>query len=388
MRPQQPHDADVTYIGFLLGHGGDALQMLGLAQGVADRGARVRIIVPAIDESVGFEQRCRLLGIPCERSDLVTASLDGSRQDLRSLVRLFRSVRSPIVHFHSGNSCLPRSAMIALELLRYRPSFATLHSPYETIEPTGSRARFWSTTARRRLRAVVSPSDHGTRFQLRCGIGPDTAVTIRNSIDVGAMTLGDDRLPRESIGAAPTDPIVLFSSRIDAQKRPVEAVQIFAGVADEFPAARLVFAGRGDASDAVAAEAARMDLSERVHLVGYQTNIADWLSSATVWILPTERENFSVAVLEALAAGCPILSTMCAGNDEVLVDGENALTFAVGDIGTATSKLRHLLVDDGLRLRLGKGAVATAEHYSVPHMVEQYVQLYNRNELVPARLRS
>ena len=69
-----------------------------------------------------------------------------------------------------------------------------------------------------------------------------------------------------------------------------------------------------------------------MRLAGYQTNVADWLAAATVWLLPTERENFSVAVLEALAAGCAVLSTTCPGNDEVLTDRENRGLFPVGDI--------------------------------------------------------
>jgi glycosyltransferase involved in cell wall biosynthesis len=277
--------------------------------------------------------------------------------------------------------------MLALELLRYRPALATLHSPYETIEPSSARARVWSFTARRRLSAVVSPSQHGTRFQVRCGIDPDRAVTVPNCIDASVLAEGDGTGPRAALGTAPHDPIVLFSSRIDEQKRPVDAVRIFAGIADEFPRARLVFAGRGVASDAVAAEAARLALSDRVHLVGYQTNIADWLAAATVWILPTERENFSVAVLEALAAGRPVLATMCPGNDEVLVDGENALTFRVGDVATATAKLRQLLADDGLRQRLGKAAATTGEQFSLPKMVDRYVVLYDTIHRISDRLR-
>ena len=68
--------------------------------------------------------------------------------------------------------------------------------------------------------------------------------------------------------------------------------------------------------------------ADRVRLVGYQTNVPDWLAAATVWILPTERENFSVAALEAMAAGCAVASTICPGNAEVLLDGVNSLTFA------------------------------------------------------------
>jgi glycosyltransferase involved in cell wall biosynthesis len=376
---------DVTYVGFLLGHGGDALQMLELAKGIHAEGGRVKIVVPALESSLTLKERCDALGIECERTELITASLAGARQWLPSVLKLFRRVRSPIVHFHSGNSCLPKSAMVALELLRYRPSVTTLQSPYETITPGSLRARMWARTARRRMVAVVSPSDHGTAFQRRCGVPADTARTVRNSIDVEAMASGDAAVARGTLGVGPEDPIVLFCSRIDTQKRPLDAVRIFASVAGEFPSATLVVVGRGDLEGAMADEANRLAIDGRVRLVGYKTNVPDWLAAATVWLLPTERENFSVAVLEALAAGCAVISTDCPGNDEVLVDGENALVFPVGDVTAGAVALRTALADASLRERLRTTARRTADGYTAANMVDGYRHIY---EEVSARQRT
>jgi glycosyltransferase involved in cell wall biosynthesis len=360
--------------------------MLALASGLNRCGARTRIVLPDGENSVKFKERCDEVGVECERSSLISASMQGTRQSLPSIVRLLRSIDSPIVHFHTGNSCLPRTVMASLELLRFRSSFVTLQSPYETITPGSARARFWATTARHRFSAVVSPSQHATAFQIRCGIPPELANTVRNSIDVRELASGDARGPRAMIGVAPDDPIVLFCSRIDDQKRPVEAVQVFGAIAEEFPTAVLVFVGKGDQEQAVRNEAARLGISDRVRLVGYQTNIPSWLAAASVWILPTERENFSVAVLEALGAGCAVLSTSCEGNDEVLVNGQNALTFPVGDVPAATKALRSLLRDPMLRGRLRDGALASAQHYAVAGMVEGYRQIYWRSRVAPDRL--
>jgi glycosyltransferase involved in cell wall biosynthesis len=369
---------DVTYLGFLLGHGGDALQMLELARGVHRAGGAVRIVVPELESSVTLKERCAALGIECERTGLITTSVEGARQRLDRVVKLLRQVRSPIVHFHTGNSRLPRSVMAALELLRYRPSIVTLHGPYETMIPGSPRARFWATTASRRMAAVVSPSDHGTRFQVRCGVPADLAVTVRNSVDVTAMARGDGRVARDDIGVGPDDPIVLFCSRIDSQKRPLDAVRIFAAVAERYPSAVLVFVGRGDLERAVVDEAARFGLADRVRLAGYRTNVPDWLAASTVWLLPTERENFSVAVLEALAAGCAVLSTTCPGNDEVLEDGVNAVTFSVGDVAAGASALAQLLADEALRNRLRTAARSTAQAYPAENMVDCYRRIYER----------
>jgi len=95
-------------------------------------------------------------------------------------------------------------------------------------------------------------------------------------------------------------------------------------------------------------------------------------------------ENFSLAVLEALAAGCPILSTLCQGNDEVLVAGKNALTVAVGHIDGKVQGLRRLLSEPDLRKRLRVAARETAGNYDVEHMVNQYLNCYD-NALLRSR---
>jgi glycosyltransferase involved in cell wall biosynthesis len=278
--------------------------------------------------------------------------------------------------------------MANLVLQRYRRSFVTLQSPYETIEPGSARARVWAWTARHSMAAVVSPSDHASRFQRRCGIPASLVTTVRNSIDVATMAGGDATVARRQLGVGADVPLVMFTSRLDGQKRPLEAVAIFAAVADDVPAARLVFVGRGEENDAVVAEVARRGLSDRVDMVGYQTNVPDWLAAATVWLLPTERENFSVAVLEAMAAGCAVLSTTCEGNDEVLVDGVNSRTFAVGDVAAGAVALRELLTDTEQRHRLGAAAAAVAGGYTVANMVDQYRRLYHRAAEVPMVLRA
>jgi glycosyltransferase involved in cell wall biosynthesis len=378
---------DIAYIGFVLGHGGDALQMLSLATGMRDRGAGVRILVPEVPSSVSFAKRCESIGVRCERTPLINVTMEGARQNPMSVARLLRSVDEPIVHFHTGNSCLPRVLMLNLLALRYRRSFVTLQSPYETIEPGGMRARFWVAAGRRRLAAVVSPSDHGSRLQLRCGMPASLVTTIRNSIDVEAMGKGDPGVVRRQLGLGDDVPLVVFTSRLDGQKRPVEAVRIFAGIAADHPAAQLVFVGIGDEHDLVVAEATQLGLADRIRMMGYQTNVPDWLAASTVWLLPTERENFSVAVLEAMAAGCPVLSTTCQGNDEVLVDNVNARTFAVGDVAAGQAALRDLLDSASERRRLGDAARRAAASFSVDHMVDQYRLLYQRGSAAPAALR-
>jgi glycosyltransferase involved in cell wall biosynthesis len=234
----------------------------------------------------------------------------------------------------------------------------------------------------------VSPSDHGSAFQRACGVPSTRVTTIRNAIDTRAIASGDGSRPRAELGLGPDDPLVVFTSRLDAQKRPVDAVRIFAAVADDHPTAALVFVGTGVESVAVSRSASEYGLGDRVHLVGHRQDVADWLAAATVWILPTERENFSVAVLEALAAGCPVVSTTCPGNTEVLLDDDNALTFEVGDVAGGSVALRRLLADPDLRRRLSQRGMECARGYDVDRMVDEYWALYDRFGTLPDALRT
>jgi glycosyltransferase involved in cell wall biosynthesis len=234
----------------------------------------------------------------------------------------------------------------------------------------------------------VSPSDHGSAFQRACGVPSARVATIRNAIDTRAIASGDGSGPRAELRLGPDDPLVVFTSRLDGQKRPVDAVRMFAAAADDYPTATLVFVGTGVESAAVARAAAEHGLGDRVRLVGHRQDVADWLAAATVWVLPTERENFSVAVLEALAAGCPVLSTTCPGNTEVLVDDDNALTFEVGDVAGGSIALRRLLAEPELRRRLSRRGMECARAYDVDRMVDEYWALYERFGTFPAALRT
>jgi glycosyltransferase involved in cell wall biosynthesis len=378
--------ADITYVGFVLGHGGDALQMLRLASAADATGRSVRLIVPELDESVTFAARSSELGLPCVRTPLIAAGWHAPRQRFRSMIELFRSIDSPIVHIHTGNSLLPRSTMAALELLRYRPAFVTVQSPYESVEPGSMRARIWAATVNRRVATLISPSHHGARFQVSLGIDADRVVTIPNTFD-STLAHGDGSAPRRELGIDESVPLVVFTSRVSQQKRPVDAVRIFAEGTRGHPDARFAIVGDGDQRDAVEAEIERLGLSDRVVLIGYRTDVQDWLAAATAWLLPTERENFSLAVLEALSAGCAVVSTDAPGNDEILVDDVNALTFGVGDVKAGAAALARLLDDPGLRRRLGQRGREDVSAYSLDEMLARHLAVYDAVDNGPRRRR-
>lgn len=376
-RPQQATDErrGVAFVGFVLGHGGDAMQMLDLAHGMHRRGEAVRIVVPRIDTTVEFAAECARRGVPVERSGLIRADLDGVRQRPLDLLRLLAGTRREVVHFHTGDVFLPRLVSFAMATLRAAPAVATVHSPWDKVD-AGPRGRRWRRFVQRHLVAVVCPSEHGRQIQLDHGVAPERVRTIYNCIDLERFGGGVAANAFTALGLPASAQLIVFTSRLDEQKRPIDAVEAFVRVARDRPAAHLVFVGRGGMEEDVRAAAARSEFAHRIHFAGFQPRVEDWLAAATAWILPTSNENFSIALLEALAAGCAMVTTNCRGNDEVLVHDDNAIVTDVGDVAAQAAGLASILDDPQVTARLAAGARATSRRFGVDTMVDEYATVY------------
>jgi glycosyltransferase involved in cell wall biosynthesis len=116
---------------------------------------------------------------------------------------------------------------------------------------------------------------------------------------------------------------------------------------------------------------------EQVSFLGSSNRVPELLNAMDVYVLPSIAEGISNSLLEAMAAGLPVVATATGGNPEVIVDGESGLLFPVGDCGKLTE---HLLLLDGrrdMRQQLAQQAVRRIRQaFSIDSMIQEYEQLY------------
>jgi glycosyltransferase involved in cell wall biosynthesis len=105
------------------------------------------------------------------------------------------------------------------------------------------------------------------------------------------------------------DPMVLCIARLTAQKRLDRLIRAFAHV--RTPGARLLILGEGEDREQLAGLVTGLGLGERVELPGYAPDVALTLRQASLFVLTSDYEGLPAAVLEAMAANCPVLSTDC-----------------------------------------------------------------------------
>ena len=367
---------DMLFVGFVGGTGGASVLMLEMAAQMTARGRKVKVVVPACQSTLAYAERCRQKSVVVERSPwLIERKLA-----VRSLIDAFRALRSyraPVVHFHLGNTnTISGDFLFAMELLRFPPVYVTPHTNADDPPINDWRARRWASAARRRLKKVICLSQRSRQRHIDYGLPVEQVELIYSGVDIEAFKRGNAAPVRRHLKLAEDAALILVSSRIEREKRPIDAVRAFKLIASEFPRAHLAFIGNGSLEAQARAEAERSGVGERVHFAGYQTNVADWLAATTVWLLPTESEGFSLAVLEAMAAQCPVVSTVCPGNDELLVDGENALLAPIGDVYGLAGALRRLLSDERLRKQLTLTACNLIHRYSLDRTVEAHLACY------------
>lgn len=153
-----------------------------------------------------------------------------------------------------------------------------------------------------------------------------------------------------------------FAGRLTAQKSLGVALAALAQVPD----VQLVIAGDGDERAPLEARAAELGLDGRVRFLGPlpRERVIELFRAADASILSSSWENFPHSVVEALAAGTPVLATAVGGVAEVVRDGENGLLVPIGDADALAEAMRRFVSDGELRERLRAAAAASVEEYA------------------------
>ena len=287
---------------------------------------------------------------------------------LRELVRLCRRLRPDIVHAHSSKAgALGR---LAAALARVPVRIFTVHGwSFAAYSGLPGRLYLW---VERRLRRVttavvcVAAASRDVGVAARACRAEHTLV-IHNAVDVTAFA---------APGRLDGTPRVVSVGRFAFPKDFATLVEALAATRADYRAA---FVGEGPLLPEVAAAILERGLTGRIDLLGNRGDVPDLLASADIFVLSSRSEGFPVSILEAMAAGLPVVATNVGGVAESVVDGETGLLVPPGDPDALAAALDRLLTDSALRLRLGTAGRERAHRYfDVADFWRAHVELYRR----------
>lgn len=186
------------------------------------------------------------------------------------------------------------------------------------------------------------------------------------------ITEGDGKL-RRRIGIDGTTPLIGTLGRLAPVK---DHALLFEAVA-LVPEAHLAILGDGELRAPLQARAARADLVGRVHFLGWQRDVASAISDMDVVATSSINEGTPVALIEALACGRPVVSTLVGGVAFVVDDGETGSLVRDRDPAAFAAELSLLLGDDEMRARYGKeGRTRVRERFSKERLLSDIASLY------------
>lgn len=287
---------------------------------------------------------------------------------LLELVRLFRRLRPDLIHLNSSKAgALGR---VAGALTRVPARVFTAHGwAFEATSGLGGRLYLWADRLARPLTSMVvcvSKTDYRSGLAARTCTATRARV-IPNAVDVGFVP---DRTARRD------DPVEILSiGRLADQKNFPALI----AAASQLPAgaARIRILGDGPQRDHLRALIAEHGLEETVELVGEVSNVRDYLAQADMFVLSTHYEGMPLAVLEAMAAGLPVVVSAVSGLHEVVLDGTSGLLVSPDDPTALAEALARLIDDRDLREELGRGARRLAEErYSLGPWRAAHLDLY------------
>jgi sugar transferase (PEP-CTERM/EpsH1 system associated) len=211
------------------------------------------------------------------------------------------------------------------------------------------------------------------------GIKADRVRVIYNGINLApfADKAPDRDVVRREMRVGTADLVIVQVARLDYLKDHATAVRTLGQVVRSCPDARLVLVGEGPERTRIQDQLRQSGLEDNVRLLGLRQDIARLLAAADLFLLTSISEGIPLAVIEAMAAGLPVVATRVGGMAEVVENGRTGLLAPSGDHATLAEHVLRLAADRDLRVQMGEcGRQRAVEMFSENQMHADYCRLY------------
>jgi glycosyltransferase involved in cell wall biosynthesis len=251
------------------------------------------------------------------------------------------------------------------------------HSTF-TVE---NRYRRWieSVLIRRTHRMIAVSENLRHRLLNKGGFSPDAVMTIHNGLRLHSARLNEARREqlRQELGLQKFDHVIGTVGRFEPRKNYPLLLEAMTMVLQRHPAAALLMIGAGPEEKKLQQQARDAGMAPQVIFTGYRSDISELLGLMSTFCLSSTTEGISMAILEALLAGVPVVATQVGGNPEIIPDRAYGILVPSGDAAALAEALAETLVDrEAAKQMAARGQIRVRELFSERHMIERIEQLY------------
>jgi len=334
--------------------GGAEEALLFLIEGL-DRSWQPTLLYHDLPAVAPLAQRARELGADARAIPEMPLGLVGARR-VPGLVRELRRTSPSVFHAHLSWPLAAKYGLVAAVLARVPAVVATVHL-FPQFRLDRSNYVQERLLAREVDRYIAVSKAIARQLEDTFHWPPEKIEVVHNAIRSDRFRVAADLRFRQQLAGGVNRPIVLTVARLHAQK----GLDVLLQAASHVPDAQFVVAGDGPLRGRLRSQADELGLEDRLAFLGQREDIPRLLAASDVFVLPSLYEGTSLAVLEAMAAGRPVVSSRIGGTDELVVDGESGVLVPAGDADALAAAIRRLLADPALRARIGTAARQRAE---------------------------
>ena len=212
-------------------------------------------------------------------------------------------------------------------------------------------------------------------------IGPvqDKITVICNSVDVRRYQQPvDTARVRRQLGLAQDARLMAVVATFKTQKGHRYLIEAAPSLVSEFPDLHILFIGDGDLREELQAQTRALGLDAHIHYLGSRNDVSDLLAASDYFVLPSLWEGLSMALVEAMASGLPIIATEVSGTKQVMVAGETGLLVAPGNAQQLKEAIMQLLSEPARARAMALAAQRRVEAFSAKKQAADHIALYRR----------
>lgn len=347
--------------------GGAGRYLLALLPGAKLHGWQVTVYVPEGELAVAIRETglARVMVLP-----------EGERSFSWPLWRwLWRNLEpADIVHTHASLA----ARLVAKQ--RGYPVVLTRHTLGADVPPGGfkpSRRLLYRSVAKIFSDATIAVSEACRERLLAEGVPSSAIELVYHGIDTEPYLAARGDVWRQQLGLGADEKLLITVARLAPVKGLQHAVDAAAMLKQEQISFTWLFVGQGSELNNLQAQSDALGLGDNVRWLGFQHDIPGLLAAADIFVLPSLQEALGLAVLEAMAAGLPVVASQVGGIPELVNDGQEGLLVPAAASQELAEAVKRLLVDCVLAARLGvAGRQKVLDHFTVKTMQAQTDKVY------------
>ena len=182
---------------------------------------------------------------------------------------------------------------------------------------------------------------------------------------------------RSALRVISDQPVIGTVGNLYPVKGQTFLLQAMSAIVRHRPDCWLIIAGRGDLESTLKREAKELGIERNVLFLGYRADVTELLQAMDVFVLPSLSEGLSLSILEAMAAGKPVVATAVGGNPEIILDGQTGYLVLPGNADALAEKILQLLEKPTHAREVGqRSRLHVMQEFSLSRMVNRYLLLY------------